>query len=402
MQQVDPIIPMTLGQSPTDQDSASTKDSSLESADANSNKPHNKKFKDRRNMGMQNPPVEFLSKVTHQRYKDYEISNIKEDPVDKQNATAANYERSELEEDSSFIFKANLQSKESISQESKAHRNTRRNFWKNLNNGENLNHKNKSKESPAKEYSRQSNLFRNEDEKSSKVSKRHDENIVTRKPSARKRSQEVWDDSREKDTTGGPLNYGGSFHSGRWGMSISSPPTEFLKKRSMRRKNEEHIKGEKDEKHNFTSGRWGMSVLSPPKEFLEDILMHRAHGSGHSTVKTRPRSNQVKESSSDHRSLTQQSRQNLQADSTHRSIIDERNKELAKTLYEKILNELHPAQHSKFDAYWNHYQTNFNINRPLPKGIKFLMKALRSYVEENDIDIPIFCRIQIPYAPFRI
>lgn len=406
---------MTLAQLSVDQD-ASIKDlrnsSSLQSTDANANGPFNKKLKARRNMGTENSSAELLLEApvveTHQRYKDYETSDIKKDPFDKQNATVADYERSELEEDRSLSSKVNSHSEESISQKSKTQHspnNTRRNNKKYLNGGENLNYKNNSKESPAKEHPGQSNLSRSDNKKGGKDGKRHDEEIVTTKPLTRK-SKEERDNAGEKDTTGGPLNHGESFHSGRWGMSILSPPMGFLKdisRRSMHRKNKEHIEGEKDGGHDLVGGRWGMSVSSPPKEFLEDTLIHRGSGTGHSTVKTGPRPSQVKESSN-RRSLAHQDRQNSQADLTQRLMIDERNKELAETLYKKLANDLYAFRYPKLN-YWNNYRTNVDLlnNRPFPRNVKFLIQALQSYIEQNDIpDIPIFCRIQIPYAPFRI
>ncbi|KAM0733280.1 hypothetical protein ACS0PU_012829 [Formica fusca] len=408
--QLDPTILMTLAQPSIDQDSASAKDhhdsSLLQSADANVDG-SNKKL-DLWNMSVENPSAEIIQEahvVSHQRYKDYEISDIKEEPFDAENTTVADYTRSELEEDRSLTSKTDSHSKESISQESKiqpSSDNTRRNIKKYSNSGENLNYKSNSEESPVKEYPRQPNLSQNDKEKNSKDSKRHDEKIVTTKPLTRK-SNEEGDGAGEKDTTGRPLNHGGSFQPGRWGMSILSPPMEFLEnifRLPMHRKNKEHTEGKKDEKHDLV-GQWGMSVTSLPKEFLEDILKHQTHGAKHLTVKPGSRPTQVK-GSSDRRSLTHPSYENSQADSTQRLIIDEHNKELAETSYGKVSNDFDPSRYPKLN-YWNNYRTNIDLNNRLfLRNLKFLTQALQSYIEQDDVDIPISCCIQVPYAPFRI
>ncbi|XP_072745284.1 uncharacterized protein [Anoplolepis gracilipes] len=378
VEELNPTILMTLAQPLIDQDDVNVKD--LDNVEI----------------------IQEASAVPHRRHKDYEISDIKEDVFDKQ---STDYKKSELEEDRSLISKVNSHSKESISQDSTTQHgsnSTRRNINKVYSNSsENLNYKDNSKESSAKEYPKQPNPSQNDKEETSNDSKKYDDKIVTTKPLTRKNKKET-DDARE-DTTGRPLNHGGSFHSGRWGMNVLSPPTEFLKdifRQSMRRKNGEHTESEKDGRHDLV-GRWGMSVTSRPKEFHKNTLMQRTSGTEPLTVKPESRPSQIKRTS-ERRSLIDQSYYNSQADPTQQLIIDERNKEPADTLYEKVPNNFYHFQNPKLN-YWNKYQTNVDLNNHLfLKNLKFLIQALQSYVEQNDVDIPMSCRIQIPHILFRI
>lgn len=391
---------MTFAQSSMNQDSASVKnlhDSPiLQSTDKNTDK-LNKKL-DLWDISVENPSAEIIekapvAKLLHQRYKDYEISDIKENLLDKQNATVADYEKSELEKDRSLTSKVNSQeSKESNSHESKSQHNPNtmhRNSKKHSNRDENLNSKINSKESLAKVNSRQSNLSQNNKEENSKNNKRH-KKIVTTKPLMWK-SKEERDDAEEKDTTGRPLNHGGSFHSGRWGMSISQPPLEFQKdiSRSTHRKNKEHIEGEKDGSHDSV-GRWS-NVASPPNRphKNQNIMLHLTT---HLGVKS---PSQVK-GSSHHRSLAHQNHQNSQADPT--PLIIEHNKGPAETLHEQIPKNFYHSRYPKV-SYQNNYQTNVDLNNRLLRNLKFLMQDLQSYVEQNDV--PVSCLIQIPYVLFR-
>lgn len=373
---------MTLAQSSINQDNASAKDlhdsSLLQSTDTNidgSNRIH---------LGnIENPYAEIIQKMHvvpyHSRYKDYKISEIIEDLID--NTTVAHNARSELEEDRSLTSEINSHSKDSISQESKTQHssdNTRRSIKKSSNSDGNLNYKSNSEEAPVKEYPGQPNLSRNDKEKSSKGSKRHDEKIVTTKPLPRK-SKEERDDAGEKNTTERPLNHRRS--SSRWGMSILSSPPEFLenKFRPLHQKNKEHTEGKKDGRHDLV-GRSGMSVISLPKEFLDDTLMHRTYGARSLSVKADSRPSQIK-GSSDHQSLANASHQNSQADSTQQLMIDN-NKELTETLYEKIPNNLYPSRYLKLN--WNNYRPYDDLNnRLLLRNLKFLTQALQSYIEQN-------------------
>ncbi|KAL6449117.1 hypothetical protein ACFW04_000666 [Cataglyphis niger] len=372
--QLDPTILMTLAQSSISQDNASAKDlhdsSLLQSRDTNID------GSNRIDLGnIENPAAEIIQEMHvmpyHSRYKDYEISEIIEDLTDAGNTTVANNARSELEKDLSLISEINSHSKESISQESKTEHssdNTRRNIKKSSNSDNN------SEEAPEKEYPGQPNLSRNDKEKSSK---RHDEKIVTTKLLTRK-SKEERDDAGEKNMTGRPLNHGRL--SSRWGMSILSPPKEFLenKFRPLHQKNKEHTEGKKDGRH--LVGRSGTNVTSLPKEFLHDTLMHRTYGAKSLSVKPGSRSSQIK-GFSDHQSLANPSHQNSQADSTQQLMIDN-NKELTETLYEKIPNNFYPSRYLKLN--WNNYRPYIDLNnRLLLRNLKFLTQALQSYIEQN-------------------
>lgn len=383
---------MTLAQSSMDQDTASVNnfhDSSLQSTDTRTDELSQRL--DLWDISAENTSADIIQKepvMLHQRYKDYEISNIEEVPVDKQNATAADYERSELEkEDRSLTSKVNSQaSKESNSQGSKSqHRSNNRKKYSNSD--ENLDYKNNSKKSLAKVNSRQSNLSQNDKKENSK-NKRHNEE--TAKPFMWKTKEER-DDAEEKDTTGRPLNHGGSYHPGRWGMSLSQPPMEFRKDifRSTHRKNKEHTEGEKDRRHDLVE-RWG-NAASPPKKPLKNgnIMLHLT---AHLGTKS-PKPSQVK-GSSNHRSLAHQNHQDSQTD-------DEHNKELAETSHEQIPKNFYHLLYPKVN-YQNNYQcqqTNVDLNHLL-RNLKFLMQALQSLHEQN-VDIPMSCCIQIPYVLFR-
>lgn len=373
---------MTLAQSSIDQDSASVNnfhDSSLESTDTRTDELSQRL--DLWDVSAENTSDidEKKSVMFHQRYKDYEISNIEEVLVDKQNATATDYERSELEKDRSLTSKVNSQeSKESNLQGSKSqHRSNRKRY---SNSDENLNYKNNSKKFLAKVNPRQSNLSQNDKEENSK-NKRH--NKEKTKPFMWK-TKERRDDAEEKDMTGRSLNHGGSYHPGRWGMSLSKPPMEFRKDifRSTHRKNKEHTESEKDRGHNLVE-RWG-NAASPPKKLKNGNIM--LHLTAHLDTKS-PKPGQVK-GSSYHRSLAHQNHQDSQTD-------DEHNKELAETSHEQIPQNCYHLLYPKVN-YQNNHQTNVDLNHLL-RNLKFLMQALH----EQNVDIPISCCIQIPYVLFR-
>ncbi|XP_071563337.1 uncharacterized protein [Temnothorax nylanderi] len=483
-----------------DQNTTNVKDSSgnrLHSSlskqyvDTNVDGASNKKFKSNGwSTDIRNSSEKFLQKTpitgTHQRHKDYEISDIKEDPFFKRNATT-DYEKSELEEDhlSSII---NSHPEQSISQQLKdshilkSSTSTHRSFTKSLENDKNLNYMNSSKESPIKKYSKQFNFSRNNKKESSndnkeveektaysliQKSKRNDNvnshpaelvlqqskiphvpkspidknlkkfsepsknlyhkidfNLPVKKyprqssPSQNdnkennednKKDDEkiiaarslMWKSKEDKHNAEGKdvtekLNHEISFHSGRWGMSVSSPPVKFLKdmsRRSKHRKNEEQVE-EDGKRHLF--GRWGMSVASPPKEFFEDISMHRGHGTERFTAKTGSRPNEVK-GSSDDRPPIHQSHRNLQTTLVQQLMTDEHYKKLVGTLLGKVPNGLYDFKYP--DSNWNNYPTDTDLNNDLFLGF---LQALRSYVWQDDMDIPMSCRMRIPYASFRI
>jgi len=150
---------------------------SKQSADTNVDKASNKKQSDEWNTDIKNSSRKLLRKATHQRHKDYEIFDIKEESSFKQNA-ATDYEKSELEEDrpSSII---NSHPEKSISQQFKDSHilknniSTHKNFTKFSENDKNLNHINNSKKSLVKKYSRQFNSSR--DNKKESPNKRNQE-----------------------------------------------------------------------------------------------------------------------------------------------------------------------------------------------------------------------------------
>lgn len=256
----------------------------------------------------------------------------------------------------------------------------------------NLNHKTNSK-FLMKKCPRQFKIFQNNKEKNNKDNKKDDEKTITAKLLVWRNKEKH--NARGKDVTE-KLNHERSFHSGRWGMSVSSPPVEFLKdlsRRSMHRKNEKQI--EKDEKHHLF-GRWGMSETSPPTEFFENISIHRGHGTDRFIAKTGSRPNEGKESSDD-RLPIHQSHRNLQTTLVQQLMADEHYKKLMRTLLGRVPNSLYDSRYSR-PNYWNNYQTNTDFNNGL--FLRFL-QAL-SYVWKNDMDVPMTCRMQIPYTLFCI
>jgi len=157
----------------------------------------------------------------------------------------------------------------------------------------------------------------------------------------------MWKNKEKKDAGGKDvtekLNHERSFHSNRWGMSVSSPPIEFLKdmsRRSKHRKNKEQI--EKNGKHHLF-GRWDMSVTLRPKEFFEN-MMHRGQGIERFTMKTRSRPNEIK-GSSNNRPPIHQSHRNLQRTLAQQLRTDERYKKLAETLLGKVPNSLYDSRY---------------------------------------------------------
>lgn len=449
--------------------------SSKQYINTNVDRASNKKLKsDKQSTDIKNSPEKFFQKKSHQRHKDYEISDVKEDLSFKRNAT--DYEKSKLLENLSSI---NSYPKQSISQQFKdLHilKSTSKNFTKSSEIDKNLNLTNSFKESPTKKYSRQfnfsqnnkesrndakeiektianlltrkseknatvnshnseelvlqqseipqvsknlkkmsetshnlnhkldfkvpmkkyskqSNLSQNNNEENNNDDKKADENSIVAKSS-------MWKSKKKKHAVGGmdmteKLNREKSVHSGRWGMSVSSPPVEFLKdtpRRSMHRKNEEQI--EKDGKHHSV-GRWGMSAVSPPKEFFEDISMQRERGTERSAEKTGSRPNKIK-GFSDHRPPIHQSRQNVQTTLPQQLMTDEHNKKLVRTLHGKVPNGLYDSRDSGSN-YWNNYPTNTDLNNSLFLGF---LQALQ-YIWQDDIDISMSCRMRIPHSLSR-
>ncbi|KYN43367.1 hypothetical protein ALC56_02093, partial [Trachymyrmex septentrionalis] len=393
-----------------DQNSADVKDSSSnrshytswqnskQSATTNINGAFNKNLKsDERNTEMKNLSKKFLWKALHQRHKDYEISDIKRDTSLRN--SSIDYEKNKLEEDrpSSII---NLYPKESISKQFKNSHILKNNismdnnFIKFSENNNYKENKEKTANSRNLNHKTDSKLFSQNDKEINENSKKDNEKTIIAKLLVRK-IKEKKDDAREKDVTE-KRNHEKSFHSDRWGMShLSSPPTEFLKdipRRSKHQKNKEQT--ETDEKH-YVFGRWGISVVLPLKDFFEDILMHRGHGTKHFSTKIGSRLNEI-EGSSNNRPLIHQNR-NSETALVQKLMTDRRYKKLAGTSSERIPNNFHYSQYSS-PNYWNNYP-NADVNNSL--FLRFL-QALRSYIWQDNIDIPISCRIRIPYALSRI
>lgn len=417
---------------------------SKQSAATNIDEVSNKNLKSNEwNTEMKNLSKKFLWKAIHQRHKDYEISDMKRDPSLRNSST--NYEKNKLEEDRSSSI-INLYPKESISQQFKdshilksnisMHKNFMK-FSENSNNDKeneektaNLLMQKRKKNNNVHSHSKKSisqqsqtshvpksrtnknlktfsetkknlnlnhkidsKLFSQNDEEINKNSKKDNEKAIIAK-SLMWKIKKKKDDARGKDVTE-KRNHEKSFHSGRWGTSISSPPIEFLKdvpRRSKHRKNEEQT--ETDEKH-YLFGRWGMSVTLPPKDFLEDISVHRGHGTERFTTKRGSRLNEIEGSSND-RPLIHQNRRNLETALVQKLMTDKRYKKLVGTS-EKVPNDFYYSRYLS-PNYWNNYP-NADLNNGL--FLRFL-QALRSYIWQDDIDIPMFCRIRIPYASSRI
>lgn len=340
-------------------------------------------------MNVKNPLAGFsreASAVTTGRYKNGEMSVGTTEAAEKRNTTA-DYVKSELAVDRTRLDSAiNSHPGESVSPRAKdggePEKRARTNFKKLPKNDGILGHwDHYFKELLARQSSRDNS------EKSNEDGEGNDERIVTANSLTRK-SEEVKDDKGERDVTGEPLNHGGSFHLGRWGMSVLSPPAGFLRdvyqisqERSIHRKNKERRTGAGGDKSDYPAGRWGMSVSSPPKKFFEDILMRLEHrGTGPTTVKTRSGPSEGR-SSVDDRSPAPQSRENLQTDSGERVMSDRRrNETFARTSVGKVPNNLRNNDR-QFDARSNS-PANVDFSNKLFSGnVRLLMRDLQINVD---------------------
>jgi len=124
--------------------------------------------------------------------------------------------------------------------------------------------------------------------------------------------------------------------------------------------------------------------------------MHRGHRIKRFSTKRESRLNEIEGSSND-RPLIHQNHRNSETAQVKKLMIDKRYKKLAETLSEKVLNNFYHSRYSNSN-YWRNYP-NADVNNGL--FLRFL-QALRSYIWQNDIDIPMSCHIQIPYASSRI
>lgn len=250
----------------------------------------------------------------------------------------------------------------------------------------------------AKEHARQSSddseesygdCDEEEEEEEEEDEEEKDGKIVTASSLTRKSEEEQTDDSRGKDAIEKPLNHRRSFQPGRWGMSVSSPPVEFLRnvsRRAMRRKNKEHTGGRQEDDKVHRPDRWDVSVSSSlGKEFLEEMSkrLRRGRGEGHgtesSTVKTGSRLGEVKGSSGD-RSATSPRRPGLRTNLTRQLMTDERdNEEFASNVLGKApsrSNRLAGRRESDQRA----YQASIDLsNNPLARGTILIREIVASW-----------------------
>ncbi|KAL0104412.1 hypothetical protein PUN28_017263 [Cardiocondyla obscurior] len=237
---------------------------------------------------------------------------------------------------------------------------------------------------PAKEYPKQFSLPQNDNEAANgNTEERYYEKTTTANSLTRKSKVEKHNAAR-KDAADKP-NHKRSFHRGRWGMSVSSPPLEFLRdmsRRSMHRKSEERI--ERDGKRHLF-GRQSMRVASPAKEFFEKA--------DSSAAKIRSRSGEIAGSPGGQSSIRQS--QNLQAAPVQRLMSDV-HKEPAETSPGKVSDDRDSGS-SNSNYLNNYYPASADFNNGLSLG--FLL-ALGLHMRESVIDIPMTCRIRLSHPPF--
>ncbi|XP_032680379.1 uncharacterized protein LOC116848415 [Odontomachus brunneus] len=268
-------------------------------------------------------------------------------------------------------------------------------------------------EHPVKEHLRQSGPPRDDSEEGSENcdeeeeegdEKDDGERVVTASSLTRKSEEEETDDTRGKVVIEKPLNHRRSFQPGRWGMSVSSPPAEFLRnvsRRGMHRKTKEHTGGKKEDGRVHRTDRWDVSVSFPPgKEFLEDIPLkppRAGEGHGRSTVKTRSRLGEVKGSSGD-RSPASQRRPDLRTNLTQQSMTDERgNEELASDAFGKAPGDPdRPADRRESDRGARQASVDFN-NNPFPRSTILFREIVASW---SNIDFGSDSAADMP-APYR-
>lgn len=236
------------------------------------------------------------------------------------------------------------------------------------------------------------------------------ERVVTASSLTRKSEGEETDDTRGKVAIEKPLNHRRSFQPGRWGMSVSSPPAEFLRnvsRRAMHRKTEERTGGRKEDGRVHRTDRWDVSVSFPPgEEFLENIpLKHpprtrpgEGHGAGpRSTVKTGSRPGEVKGSSGD-RSPAPQRRPDSRTNLTRQPMTDERgNEELASDALGRAPSDPdRPANRRESDRDARQASVDFN-NNPFPRSTILLREIMASW---SNVDFGSDSAADMP-APYR-
>lgn len=215
--------------------------------------------------------------------------------------------------------------------------------------------------------------------------------IVMASSLTRKSGEEETDDARGKDAIEKPLNHRRSFQPGRWGMSVSSPLTEFLRNVSRgatHRKNKEHTGGRQEDDKVHRTDRWDVSVSSLGKGFLEEmpkqLRLGEGHGTESSTVKIGSRLGQVKGSSSD-RSPTPPRRPGLRI----KLMTDERdNEEFASNALGKAASRPNrPA--SRWESEQRVHQANIDL-RPFAILIREIMLSWPNidFGPDSGTDIP--------------
>lgn len=160
----------------------------------------------------------------------------------------------------------------------------------------------------------------NKDKKQEDEKRKHDNRkFIPAESSIQKNEPDERNDTWKRNAIEELLSYRRMFLPDRWGVSIKSPPAEFLTElsRRMHPKNKGHKKAEEEEDAHSTD-RLNANVSG--KESLDDTPKHlrrgkgEVRGSGHLTVKTESRPSKVKESPDD-RSSASQTQQDLQANS---------------------------------------------------------------------------------------
>lgn len=380
-------------------------------------------------MSVKKPPTGFLrdAYATHQRGDNDKMSKTKKRP-EKQNESKT-HEKSESEKDRLLGSTANSHSGQRTS-----HRSKSRDILKKSKSSQEILEKIPKDSGSSKhgnhrldEHPRQSSSPRddndesnedcdegeeekkeeenegNDEKKEDKEEKDDDGKVVTAGSLTRKSEAEETDDTRGTDAIEKPLNHRRSFQPGRWGMSVSSPPAEFLRdasRRAMHRKNKERTSGKKDTRVHRTD-RWNVSVsLSPGKEFLEDTSKHRrrgrgeGHGTERSTVKSRSRPGEVKGSSSD-RSPASQRQPDLQTNLTWQPMTDERaNEEFASSVLGKAPSGAPGRLADRWESdVWRAYRANIDFNNnPFPRNT-IMIREIAALWSNVDFGAPTVANI---------
>lgn len=324
--------------------------------------------------------------INHQRFNDYQISDIVEELVKDASTEHKGTRRANDRSRGDFVDSSEE------SQNTNAP-NSRRSFKKYLkpdgiSNRRNAPPTNAKEEKEDHKTTTLSPINKDGDNKKDDSSKGDDENVttdsLTRKSEEEEEEEEeqeekgkdnTEDDTGERSASGNSRNHddeGSSSRSDRWGMSVESPPEEFLRDVSRvtdvtHRKNKKRAGGSARAQDYLLGTRRGLSLPKNSKKEAPPKPSARSRsdkGSGGSL-------------------------------STDEQLVEQLKKNIVSAL---LVDKSHPRGlynfgYEKLDAWSNFPPDPVEDRQPYLRKLRLLMHALRS----DDTDIPVKCYTRLPF-----